>query len=324
MTGGSSLMITLPKEWTESAGIKKNDTLSLYPQPDGSLVVSPPSGKSRTRTEKIIDGDGMNDMDLLYRMLVGAYMSGYHTFTVTSSHRIPEKVRETVEMMTQAAIGVEIVEECDNKMILKDLVDPSEMRMDRTAERMRSLVSNMLTDVTDALKCGDRDAMDNIISRDNDVDRLEWLVARRTNMAHRDPAVCRKIGMNQNEMMSYYIICRIIERIGDHTVTIAKNAKMLTDTAPSAGIKNEISIIGDRVNAVFGSSVNAWKDRNITDANGCIRECEEIVIACGNINRRAMPEIFDSAFPACLIAGSLRRISEYSMDIAEHAINTSV
>lgn len=31
ITGGSSFMITLPKDWADSVGLKKNDTVGLQP-----------------------------------------------------------------------------------------------------------------------------------------------------------------------------------------------------------------------------------------------------------------------------------------------------
>ncbi len=35
ITGGSSYVVTLPKDWAESLKIKKNDPLGLIVQPDG-------------------------------------------------------------------------------------------------------------------------------------------------------------------------------------------------------------------------------------------------------------------------------------------------
>jgi len=324
MTGGSSLMITLPKEWAVSAGIKKNDALSLCVQPDGGLLISSPAEPVRTHSVKIVESDAIEDTELLYRMLVGSYMSGYGSVEVTASHRISDKVRDTVEKMTQTAIGIEIVEEYDDRMILKDLVDPSEMRMARTTERMRSLVSNMLADAMDAMNNGDTDALDGIVARDNDVDRLHWLVARQTSMASRDAAVSIKMGMDRNEMMAYHMVCRIIERIGDHAVTIAKNIRILFENDHAAGIRNEIIQIGHKANGSFAASLKAWDERDVIKANDCIRMCESLVDRCKNINRHAMSERFESALPASLIAGSLRRIIEYSMDIAEQAINAAM
>ncbi|GAG48430.1 unnamed protein product, partial [marine sediment metagenome] len=40
ITGGSSYVITLPKEWIKSTNVKKNDPLGLIPQSDGTLLIT--------------------------------------------------------------------------------------------------------------------------------------------------------------------------------------------------------------------------------------------------------------------------------------------
>jgi phosphate uptake regulator len=41
LTGGSSYIITLPKEWINSVHIKKNDPLGMHIQSDGTLLITP-------------------------------------------------------------------------------------------------------------------------------------------------------------------------------------------------------------------------------------------------------------------------------------------
>ena len=48
MTGGSSFIITLPKEWVKKLNIGKNDPIGLIQQPDGSLLVTPKMDKEPT------------------------------------------------------------------------------------------------------------------------------------------------------------------------------------------------------------------------------------------------------------------------------------
>ena len=52
-------MITLPKDWADTVGLKKNDTVGLQPQPDGSLVLYPRGSESTAAiSTKVIDTDG--------------------------------------------------------------------------------------------------------------------------------------------------------------------------------------------------------------------------------------------------------------------------
>ena len=71
-------MITLPKDWADTVGLKKNDTVGLQPQPDGTLVLYPGGNESTAAiSTKVIDTDSITDRDYLYRQLVGAYIAGH-------------------------------------------------------------------------------------------------------------------------------------------------------------------------------------------------------------------------------------------------------
>ena len=77
-------MITLPKDWADSVGLKKNDTVGLQPQPDGSMVIYPGGEQAAIAgSTKVIDADGLADRDFLYRQLVGAYIAGHDAIELT-------------------------------------------------------------------------------------------------------------------------------------------------------------------------------------------------------------------------------------------------
>ena len=82
-------MITLPKDWADTVGLKKNDTVGLQPQPDGTLVLYPGGSESTAAVStKVIDTDSIVDRDFLYRQLVGAYIAGHDIIELRSSGEI--------------------------------------------------------------------------------------------------------------------------------------------------------------------------------------------------------------------------------------------
>lgn len=322
MTGGSSFIVTLPKEWAESVNLKKSDTLRLSPQQDGSIIITTAGTDSTTTyASKIINVDGLTDPDLIFRILVGAYMSGFSLIEIVSSSRLSNTVLDVVGKITQTAIGLEIIEEYDNKMILKDLVDPSEMRMSKSVERMRVLVRNMLTDAAAALKNNDLSFIADISARDNDVDRLGWLITRQTNMFQRDVGLLKKIGMDHSEITLNYTISRIIERIGDHAVLISNNSRKVIGSGSSGDLREEASGLCEAAITVFMRSLTTMNSNDPKVASDCVNECRELSETIKKINMHAVGKEYDAALAVNLISGSLRRICEYSMDIAELAIN---
>ena len=55
MTGGSSYVLTLPKEWVESLDIKKNDPLGVMVQPDGTLLISKNTSSDQIQRAKELE-----------------------------------------------------------------------------------------------------------------------------------------------------------------------------------------------------------------------------------------------------------------------------
>lgn len=322
MTGGSSFIVTLPKDWAESVGLKKNDPLRLSPQQDGSIIITTADlDNSSTYVTKIINVDGLTDPDLIFRILVGAYMSGFGLVEICSSSRLSNTVLDVVSRITQMAIGVEIIEEHDDRLILKDLVDPSEMRMGKSVERMKVLVRNMLTDISTALKNDDMSVIKDISARDNDVDRLGWLITRQTNMFQRDAGLLKRINMDHSEITTNYTMSRIIERIGDHAVMMSDNSINVFGKDAFKELRNEASGLCDAAIAIFVRSLATINSNDPKVASDCINECRDLGETIKSMNKHAVGKDYDVALSVNLMTGSLRRICEYSMDISELAIN---
>ena len=323
MTGGSSFIVTLPKDWAETVGLKKNDPLRLSPQSDGSIIITTASSENTSEyVTKEVNVDGLTDPDLIFRMLVGAYMSGFSLIEVTSSSRLSNTVLDVVNRMTQVAIGLEIIEEYDDRIILKDLVDPSEMKMGKSVERMKVLVRNMLTDVVSALIHDDISFVDDVPSRDSDVNRLAWLITRQTNMFQRDIGLLKKIGLDHSDITSNYTISRIIERIGDHAVLISENSRKIVGNNAFADLREEASRLCTESIALFVKSLGTLNSEDPQAASDCVRECTELNDMIKRLNRHAHGNEYDAALSVNLMSSSMRRICEYSMDIAELAINS--
>lgn len=322
VTGGSSFVITLPKEWAKSIDLKKNDPLGLIPRPDGSLIITPPSRWENTSSNKVFDVTGEEDPVFLYRKMVGAYIAGFSFIEVRSKGRMPSSVREVVSTLTQIAIGLEILEESDEHIILKDLIDPTEMKFNKSVDRMRVLVRNMLSDSLQALEEGDRELLQDVIDRDRDIDRLEWLISRQSNMAQRDSIVSRKIGMPQMEITANFTVGRILERVGDHAVHIAKNSTQLIEMGVTSDVVAEIRRGGNMAIGLLSSAVDSWFNRDLELANETINKVRELVTICREINRMAQHHDVEESISISLIAGSIRRTGEYSTDLAELVINT--
>ena len=324
ITGGSSFMITLPKDWADSVGLKKNDTVGLQPQPDGSMVIYPGGEQAAIAgSTKVIDADGITDRDYLYRQLVGAYIAGHDVIELRSEGELSSMAASTASSFTQTAIGLEILEESDNRIVIKDLMDQGEIKPAKSVERMKVLVRNMLNDVLEALEQRDPKLLDGMSDRDREVDRIDWLISRQVNIHQKDITISRRMGMDLCEITRCGSVSRSIERIGDHAVLLASNLKPLVE-GKSTAVDERILSTGKDVVTLFTDSVGTWSNRNMVAANKCIERGEMLVQRSKEIVN--LDEIVDekTAMAAELISGSVKRVAEYSMDIAEIAINSAM
>ncbi|HDS63629.1 MAG TPA: phosphate uptake regulator PhoU, partial [Methanofollis liminatans] len=146
ITGGSSYIVSLPKEWIKASRIGKNDPVGLIVQPDGTLLVTPKIDMEAVQRKKELRVNATTDQTYILRCLIGAYISGYTTIVLSAAGRLPPSIRLRVREFTQMAIGQEVVEETETSITIKDLLNPSEMPFQNTIRRMAVIVKAMQQD----------------------------------------------------------------------------------------------------------------------------------------------------------------------------------
>ncbi len=324
VTGGSSYIITLPKDWVLSAKIKKNDPLGVSPQPDGSLLITPNATMERDTLTKEFQVDSITDGSYLFRLLIGAYISGYANIVVRSKAGIPPNLRDNIIHFTQTLIGPEIVEEDANTIFIKDLLKPTELPFDKTLKRMYLLVRGMHESTISALIQKDKDMAADVIKRDRDVDRLQWLVARQTHMLLDDISLAKKMDIRQPDVTLYHTMSRILERVGDHAIIIATHIPVLIDSKLDSKSTDTVSNSGRQALQMLSKSMEAWQRRDMVLANDNIESLKPLIRNCKKINDMAANMEGEPAVALSYISESIRRTGEYATDISELLINSLV
>jgi len=320
MTGGSSYIITLPKEWIKRMNIRKNDLLNITAQPDGTLIISPDSGKEADRRQMDMDVTGGMDSDYLFRILVAAYIKGYSVINLHSRGVMEEGARSVARQFSQNSVGLEIVEEDEKFIEIRDLLSPSEMPFERTIRRMHLLVRAMHMDAIEGLVKEENTLLNDSVERDIEVDRLYWLVAHQYNSALRSTETMLKMGITQESGVYYFIVAKTMERIGDHAVRIARNA-MKMEKRPSPAILKDIEAASRQALSLFSDSVDSWLKKDMKAANVTIEKTKKLAVRCEKLNNMVMKEKGMNAIALSYITESIRRTGEYSGDISEMAIN---
>ena len=87
---------------------------------------------------------------------------------------------------------------------------------------------------------------------------------------------------------------------------------------------DRILTTGRDVVTLFTDSVGTWSNRNMEAANRCIERGEKLVDRSKEIANLEGLVDERTAMAAELISSSVKRVAEYSMDIAEIAINSAM
>jgi len=324
MTGGSSFVVTLPKDWAESQNIKKNDPVGLMVQPDGTLLVTKKITEEPVQRIKEIDCSTISDPAFLFRLLIGTYITGFSMIRITSKKRFPPFVRTVVRDFTQMTIGQEVVEETEEVIAIKDLLNPAEMPFDNTIRRMFVIVKTMHEDAITALVTHNKTLADDVIARDMDADRLNWLIARQTNMIMQNVSLSRKMGISPSRAMNYYMLSRIIERVGDHAVRIAEHTVPIIEFDIDKDILTAIRKSSIMSLEIFDRSIVSFFNTDMKEAHRNIESITALENICGDINNMVLGQETMLAINIGYIAESIRRAAEYAGDISETVINLLV
>ena len=320
-TGGSSFIISLPKEWINRHEIKAKDTIGILSQPDGNLLITPYMSSEKNIKEKVFDAEKIKDPDFLFRLLIGAYIMGYNVIKVISSRKFDSDIKHTVRVFSKITIGTEIEEESENYIKIKDLVDPTEIPFEKTIKRMYILANGMHEDALKALETGDKALAKKVIESDDDIDRLNWLVERQAHIVLRDIILCQKLDITLDDASNYKFISRFLERIGDHAVKIAKNVILIDYQKIDKELYNNIMKASEISLELLNMSLDAWLQKDLNLANENIESIKKLTNACNAIKISPNSEyLVEIGF----IIESIRRTGEYSSDISEIIINNLI
>jgi phosphate uptake regulator len=322
-TGGSSYIVSLPKEWIDRHGIQAKDTIGILPQPDGNLMITPHINSLQYVKEKSFDIDEIENSDFLFRLLIGAYIMGYSIIKIKSSKKFHHQMRSTIENFINIAMGPEIIEETSNAILIKDLLDPKEMPFEKTIKRMYILAQNMHEDAVKALENENKDLAEQVINRDDQIDRLNWLVERQAHIVLRDIILCQKMNITLEDASNYQLISRFLERIADHAVKIARSVLRIDFNKIDRNLLSHITNASKLSLELLNLSLDAWLQNSLTLANENIESIEKLTSMC-EIIEFDKTNTAQFAVEIGYIIESIRRTGEYSSDISEIIINNLI
>ncbi|HKV90689.1 MAG TPA: phosphate uptake regulator PhoU [Thermoplasmata archaeon] len=324
LAGGSTYLVSLPKRWVHSSGLKAGDTIFVETEVDGSVSVRRQPHEKPAVLRKVFDERGEDTRDHLLRKLIGAYISGFGLIEVRFHPPRGPFVRRVAREFCHLVIGPEVIEETRTALVIQDLSDTSELNSEKCLRRMHLIVRAMLEDAVLALKTGGTSLAHDVAQRDQDVDRLYWMVAKQYHMAR--PFAGDPEGRGASaEIQGHCLVAKLLERIGDHAERIAGTLGSLGPGKSVDGkLMKELEETTASAVSILDKSFGALIAHDIEAANEAIDRQADHQRLIDQLTHHVAPRKGEELLALGTIVDSLSRTARYSADIAEQAINMAV
>lgn len=320
IAGGSTYTVSLPKDWAVAHGIRSGGRVSILRRDDGSLQLFPMEVTGGETPPVELEATKLADSALL-RTLLGYYLSGHDVVLVRASPRLTLEQRETIRRFTRICIGPEIVEETGDRVLVRDLVNSSEFSLPNALNRVHAITLSMIQDALEALSRHDEQMARDVQSRDDEVDRLHRLVAKRFAKMLRGGAGARDPGIPLPEAQRVQQVSRLIERCADHACNLAQLSIHLKTRPLKSEDLDRLVRLGQRSVELFGRAFASFKRANASDANKVIDESRKLAAEKGRLREQLLSYGPQYAAVLSLLVESLERIHQYASDIAEVTLN---
>ena len=318
VTGGSTFTVSIPKDWARDHDVEAGDEVGFHPD-SGSLLLTPVDGTDTDEgTLDIANTTG----DELMRAVMTMYVSGFDVLALEADTIDPDQ-RRVIRDATQGLVGLEVLEETSDRVVIQDLLDSSELSIHNAVRRMHLISVSMLGDAIDALAARDAGAASDVMSRDDDVDRLWYVVSRIFRGALRSPTVAQEIGVSREVAFDYHSSARQLERVADHAAKIAGTVEDLDEgldedvaDALRALQRDAAAIIETAMDALFADDPDE-ATRLANEARAHVREIDD--------QTREIDDLLHGldahhAQHLGLVVDSLSRSADYGGNIAETAL----
>jgi phosphate uptake regulator len=328
ITGGSTFILSLPKDWITKNELKKGSSMILCEEDDGSLSVTPSSlAQKEKQDEAFIKASPKDNPDAVARTAISAYLAGYNMLHVKppAQQVLSSRLRNHLKYFARNyLVGTEIVTDTPTDLTLQVLLNYPELTVHSALSRMAVIASSMHKEAISSLKNLDALAAKSVIETDREVNRFGLYIVRLLKLAVSNPRVVKEIGLNSpRDCLGYRLIAKSVERAADHATKIAENL-LLMKSPLSEDVYNRVSELSNLAISMFEDAMDALFKRDFNLAEDTIEKISQVhklereaVVASKSLG---IEEIVNLR----LLIESVRRTAEYASDISEVVLNLNV
>lgn len=310
--GGATLLVSIPKDWARSTSLKKGSVVSLEESSDGGLLLYPVREQENERPEKEIEitnpsrfGAGKVPSEI-----TAAYLLGYDLIRIRGEHRISPKDRESIIAAIKRLIGLEIVEEDAKTITSQFLVDNAAVEPSKIFKRINAIVRAMVSDSLRHLTSEDSAPFQSIAQRDDEVDRLHFLLVRLIRSSVRDRRAAGKFGLTAIDCLDYRVAANSLETAGDYAVELSNSVSKIGST--DLKLRNQVEEITELLDRMQERAARGFLDKDFTIAQGVFQDYERL-----DSKLRELRQSNQSSLEVLHLAETIEKIARCEHDVAD-------
>ncbi len=322
-------MVSLPRNWVTQMNLKRGDTVNITSDDEGKLVIHPSLKVLKSKSRCIIHAEKV-DEKLLGRLIIGAYIAGHETIEIrtTLAEFSPEQL-EIIRKTLNELIGVGIVAEEVNKVVVQSFLDPSKFPIDGLISRLNLIVDSMRDLAVKALIEEKIDYAKQVLDMDVEADKVYFLATRQLLQAVEDKGLAEKVGLEDaRNIIGDRLVVKALEEVGDYAQVIARGAMKIIELRYfNSEINAGISEMNERAKKIGALAMRALFRHDVESANDAIIEyghlVEEDEKIDAQLDKRQIPAIA-VATRIKSVTQSIKQIGRYYTIASEAMINRSV
>lgn len=248
---GSSILVSLPKEWVEQHNLEKSDQVELE---TGQHSISININKESIPSKEILISYPLPKEENIVANITGAYLLGYDLIRIRGK-TIPIQDREKARESMRRLVGIEIIEEDSSNISIQFLLDATSLNPKKILRRMSTLALGMFNDTLDALVSDDKSSLETLSSRDDEINRQYFLLVRLIRSTMIDKKLADAFNMENIDILDFRIAANILELTGDSIVELGN---LLKNTNVSKSDLKKIYDVAKNIENLHKKSVDAF------------------------------------------------------------------
>ena len=249
---GSSLLVSLPKEWVDANNLEKSSQVEIETGQD-SISIS--ANKEIRPTKELQISYPLPKEENIVADITGAYLLGYDIIQINSKTTIPSEDREKIRNSMRRLVGMEIIEEDSSHINMQFLLDATTLNPEKILKRMSSLALGMYDDVSSGLILDDKSNLQTLSNRDVEVNRQYFLLVRLIRSTLVDRRLANVFNLENIDVLDYRIAANLLENAGDSIVEISN---FIYNSSLSKEYSTKIFKVVKDFNMLAEKSINAF------------------------------------------------------------------